>query len=248
MWGLQPMIPNFLPSQLDQRARKSTTRRGWPASAAGAQVCRPGHMAATAPPRRARGASWISPRSGPIPSWRRPNACPWSWPEHGERQTATWPSRWPASTTRNCRCGCRSTPPATACPSAATCTASTNRAGIAWASSSAATRSLPSICRRCGAGCVFCSAVETRARPAARPSTSSPRSGNSDLGMLPTEQSNRKTVGLAETAARNPEAAVRMLQSVDADITAKAATGHHGPAGPPAKQLDGVRLRRPTRS
>jgi N-acetylmuramic acid 6-phosphate etherase len=43
------------------------------------------------------------------------------------------------------------------------------------------------------------------------------------LGMLPTEQSNRQTVALAETAARDPAAAIRMLQAVDADITPKAA-------------------------
>jgi N-acetylmuramic acid 6-phosphate etherase len=42
------------------------------------------------------------------------------------------------------------------------------------------------------------------------------------LGALPTEQSNPKTVGLAETAQRDLEAAVRMLQSVDADVTPKA--------------------------
>ena len=91
------------------------------------------------------------------------------------------------------------------------------------------------------AGCVleFCRGDKSEARRKAQHFLTEERQFH--LGMLPTEQSNRKTVGLAETAARNPEAAVRMLQSVDADITAKAATGHHGPAGPPAKQLDGVR-------
>lgn len=43
------------------------------------------------------------------------------------------------------------------------------------------------------------------------------------LGVLPTEQSNPKTAGLAETAQRDLEAAVRMLQAVDGDIPAKAA-------------------------
>lgn len=38
------------------------------------------------------------------------------------------------------------------------------------------------------------------------------------LGALPTEQSNPKTVGLAETAQRDLPAALRMLQSVDDDI------------------------------
>ena len=38
------------------------------------------------------------------------------------------------------------------------------------------------------------------------------------LGVLPTEQSNPKTAGLAETAADDLLAAIRMLQSVDQDI------------------------------
>jgi N-acetylmuramic acid 6-phosphate etherase len=38
------------------------------------------------------------------------------------------------------------------------------------------------------------------------------------LGVLPTEQSNPKTAGLAETAQRDLPAAIRMLQSVDRDI------------------------------
>ena len=42
------------------------------------------------------------------------------------------------------------------------------------------------------------------------------------LGALPTEQSNPKTRGLAETAQRDPAAAVRMLQAVDADVLPKA--------------------------
>lgn len=42
------------------------------------------------------------------------------------------------------------------------------------------------------------------------------------LGMLPTEQSNPKTRGMAETSQRDLPAAVRMLQSVDEDILPKA--------------------------
>ncbi len=42
------------------------------------------------------------------------------------------------------------------------------------------------------------------------------------LGVLPTEQSHPKTVHLAETAQRDPEAAVRMLQAVDGDVVAAA--------------------------
>jgi N-acetylmuramic acid 6-phosphate etherase len=42
------------------------------------------------------------------------------------------------------------------------------------------------------------------------------------LGALPTEQSNPKTVGLAEKAQRDLESAIRMLQSVDADVTPRA--------------------------
>lgn len=42
------------------------------------------------------------------------------------------------------------------------------------------------------------------------------------LGVLPTEQSHPKTVNLAETAQRDPEAAVRMLQAVDGDVVAAA--------------------------
>ena len=42
------------------------------------------------------------------------------------------------------------------------------------------------------------------------------------LGALPTEQSNPKTCGLAETAQRDIAAAVRMLQAVDADVLPKA--------------------------
>lgn len=42
------------------------------------------------------------------------------------------------------------------------------------------------------------------------------------LGVLPTEQSNPKTVGLAETAQRDVEAAVRMLQAVDGDVVPRA--------------------------
>ena len=42
------------------------------------------------------------------------------------------------------------------------------------------------------------------------------------LGALPTEQSNPKTRGLAETAERDPAAAIRMLQAVDADVLPKA--------------------------
>ncbi len=40
--------------------------------------------------------------------------------------------------------------------------------------------------------------------------------------MLPTEQSNPKTVDLAETAQHDLEAAIRMLQAVDADVAPKA--------------------------
>lgn len=43
------------------------------------------------------------------------------------------------------------------------------------------------------------------------------------LGVLPTEQSNPKTVGFAETAHRDLPAAIGMLQAVDADIAPKAA-------------------------
>ncbi len=42
------------------------------------------------------------------------------------------------------------------------------------------------------------------------------------LGVLPTEQSNPKTAGLAETAQRDLEAAIGLLQSVDADVPPKA--------------------------
>lgn len=42
------------------------------------------------------------------------------------------------------------------------------------------------------------------------------------LGVLPTEQSHPKTVGLAETAQRDLEAAVRMLQAVDGDVLPQA--------------------------
>lgn len=42
------------------------------------------------------------------------------------------------------------------------------------------------------------------------------------LGVLPTEQSNPKTVGLSQTAQRDLEAAIRMLQAVDADVAPKA--------------------------
>ena len=42
------------------------------------------------------------------------------------------------------------------------------------------------------------------------------------LGALPTEQSNPKTRGLAETAQRDLEAAIRMLQAIDADVLPKA--------------------------
>ena len=42
------------------------------------------------------------------------------------------------------------------------------------------------------------------------------------LGVLPTEQSNPKTAGLAETAQRDLEAAIGMLQAVDADVLPKA--------------------------
>ena len=43
------------------------------------------------------------------------------------------------------------------------------------------------------------------------------------LGMLPTEQSHPRTVGLAETAQRDLEAAIRMLQAVDGDVVPAAA-------------------------
>jgi len=43
------------------------------------------------------------------------------------------------------------------------------------------------------------------------------------LGVLPTEQSHPKTVGLAETAQRDLEAAIRMLQAVDDDVVPGAA-------------------------
>lgn len=42
------------------------------------------------------------------------------------------------------------------------------------------------------------------------------------LGVLPTEQSNPKTAGLAERAQRDLEAAIGMLQAVDADVLPKA--------------------------
>jgi N-acetylmuramic acid 6-phosphate etherase len=42
------------------------------------------------------------------------------------------------------------------------------------------------------------------------------------LGVLPTEQSNPKTAGLAETSQRDLEAALRMLQAVDADVLPRA--------------------------
>ena len=42
------------------------------------------------------------------------------------------------------------------------------------------------------------------------------------LGVLPTEQSNPKSAGLAEEAQRDLERAVRMLQAVDADVLPKA--------------------------
>lgn len=43
------------------------------------------------------------------------------------------------------------------------------------------------------------------------------------LGELPTEQSHPKTAGLAETAQRDPGAAVRLLQAVDAELVPKVA-------------------------
>jgi len=49
------------------------------------------------------------------------------------------------------------------------------------------------------------------------------------LGVLPTEQSNPKSVGLAESAGRNLEAAIAKLQAVDGDIPPKAAAVLAGP-------------------
>lgn len=49
------------------------------------------------------------------------------------------------------------------------------------------------------------------------------------LGVLPTEQSNPKTVGLAEVTGGDLEAAIRMLQSVDSDVGPKAAEVFAGP-------------------
>ena len=49
------------------------------------------------------------------------------------------------------------------------------------------------------------------------------------LGVLPTEQSNPKTEGLAETAQRDLPAAIRMLQSVDHDIVSMARRLFAGP-------------------
>ncbi len=49
------------------------------------------------------------------------------------------------------------------------------------------------------------------------------------LGALPTEQSNPKTRGLAETAQRDLAAAIRMLQAVDADVLPKAEEVFAGP-------------------
>ena len=52
------------------------------------------------------------------------------------------------------------------------------------------------------------------------------------LGALTTEQSNPKTRGLAETAQRDPAAAIRMLQAVDADVLPKADQVFAGPEFP----------------
>jgi len=49
------------------------------------------------------------------------------------------------------------------------------------------------------------------------------------LGVLPIEQAHPKTVGLAETAQRDPQAALRMLQAVDRDLGPVAAQGFASP-------------------
>ena len=49
------------------------------------------------------------------------------------------------------------------------------------------------------------------------------------LGVLPIEQANPKTAWLAETAQKDPEAAIRMLQAVDRDVEAVADRGFASP-------------------